>query len=86
MKFTTVRVTRTTEVTIKEYVDIAVSKEGDEHGLNSPKELAKDLVAAQMAAGQNIEWLPDSKEVKTYPRPVISASVLAEAASGATNV
>lgn len=73
MKQTLIRVTRVTQVKVTEYVDVTVF-EDKERTYPDAETLAKDLVEAQIAAGQNITWFPVSSEIQSYPSPSIIAA------------
>lgn len=73
MKQTVVRVTRTSQVKVTEYVEVTVFKD-EGRAYPDAETLAKDLVEAQIAAGQNITWFPVASEIQSYPSPSIIAA------------
>ncbi len=66
MKPTMVRVTKTSQVEVVQYIDVqVVQSDGDASG---PERLAEALVKAQEAAGQIIVWTAKSQEPVRYSR------------------
>lgn len=64
MKSTMVRVTRTRDVALEEYVDVPIIRpDGD---FIHPTRLAEALVKAQMGAGHPLAWTTVSTETKSH--------------------
>jgi hypothetical protein len=70
-----VRVTRSYQAEIVQYVDVHVTTNRERTPYLLEK-VAKDLVQAQIAAGQDIDWIETSEEPVLYPSPSFEASVL----------
>jgi len=72
MKTVVVRVTRERKIECEEYVDVKVIIDDAAR----PETVARELVEAQVAAGQDIAWIPVKMETEPYPRPIFTAEAI----------
>jgi hypothetical protein len=72
MKQVTIRVTRKSQVLVTQTVEVVISRDTDSP-YPTATALAKDLVEAQIAAGQPVPWFTVSSEIQSYPSPTITA-------------
>ncbi len=75
MTVTTVRVQRTYQQTVTEFVDIDVTHDDDARDFSVEKN-AKMLVEAQTECGHHVGWHTVSATMKDYPGPIIEANIL----------
>ena len=79
MTITVVRVTRTYEQTVTEYVDVEVIHD-DSVGDYTIETNAKTLIEAKIACGQDIGWEKSHAKMKDYPRERLNAEIMGNSA------
>lgn len=78
MKTSTIRVTRTYDLTVTEYVDVPVIQDDDAQSYPTPHDIAEELVKAKIMAGHDVEWINVSEKEKTYPRAIFTTKTAGE--------